>query len=262
MSILKDFPHFNQSPAKTLNKGWYIVNLLLSKCVLLHAISESSQGVKRAIVVANKRAIDGAFLMMKSFKRSEVGDTVFPSEYDYYNGDLSALPAWVNAYFTRWFLPDKQSLTLEEQACNFVTFRHIERVRNLLNDFVRDLLKRGEFHDQSKLEPPEVALFTEMTSKLAECTYGSDEYKGYLKKLGPALEHHYAKNAHHPEHYKQGVNDMSLNDLVEMLVDWKAASERHNDGNILKSIEKNADRFSLSPQLVKILENTAKAAGW
>jgi hypothetical protein len=50
---------------------------------------------------------------------------------------------------------------------------------------------------------------------------------------------------------------MNLIDLVEMLCDWKAASERHNDGNIRKSIEINASRFTISPQLVKILENTA-----
>lgn len=149
-------------------------------------------------------------------------------------------------------------LTLEEKATNYETFRHIERVRNLINLFVRELLTRGEQHDQSKLAPPEVSLFTEYTCKLAECTYGSPEYDENKKKLGPALTHHYAKNSHHPEHHKHGIDDMNLGDLVEMFFDWKAASERHHDGNILKSIEKNADRFNMSPQLVKILENTAR----
>ncbi len=50
---------------------------------------------------------------------------------------------------------------------------------------------------------------------------------------------------------------MNLIDLVEMLCDWKAASMRHHDGNIRRSIEINGDRFGLSPQLVRILENTA-----
>lgn len=148
-------------------------------------------------------------------------------------------------------------LTLEEKATNNDTFRHIERVRNLLNACVVDLLKRAENHDQSKLESPEVAAFTEYTPKLATCTYGSDEYKVYLAAIKPALDHHYANNSHHPEHYKNGVDDMNLLDIVEMLCDWKAASERHNDGNIRKSIEINANRFGLSPQMVKILENTA-----
>lgn len=149
-------------------------------------------------------------------------------------------------------------LTLEEKATNFETFLHIERVRDLLNTFVKMLLDRGDVHDQSKLRHPEVEMFTEYTSKLATCTYGSEEYEGYRKAMGPALAHHYANNRHHPEHFKGGVEDMNLIDVLEMLVDWKAASERHNDGNIRKSIEKNADRFGLSPQLVRILENTAE----
>ncbi len=150
------------------------------------------------------------------------------------------------------------TLTESEKATNCDTFRHIERVRNLLNGMVMELLRRGELHDQSKLEPPEVSMFTEFTPKLATSTYGSAEYEGFRKSMGPALAHHYANNRHHPEHFKNGVDDMTLVDVLEMLCDWKAASERHNDGNIRKSIEKNADRFGLSPQLVRILENTAE----
>lgn len=149
------------------------------------------------------------------------------------------------------------ALTLEEKATNCDTFRHIERLRNLLNVCIVELLKRGELHDQTKLESPEVELFTKYTKKLATCTYGSDEYRKCLDDMRPALEHHYANNRHHPEHHKNGVDDMNLIDVVEMLCDWKAASERHNDGNIRKSIEHNANRFNLSPQLVKIMENTA-----
>ena len=149
-------------------------------------------------------------------------------------------------------------MNLEQKATNFDTMRHIERVRNLLNKFAFELIWRGQEHDQSKLESPEVEVFTEYTPKLAGTTYGSQEYNEFRRVMDTALQHHYANNRHHPEHHKNGVNDMTLVDIVEMLMDWKAASERHNDGNILKSIEKNADRFGLSPQLVRILENTAK----
>lgn len=148
-------------------------------------------------------------------------------------------------------------LSQEEQATNFHTMRHIERVRNLLDVFAMELMRRGQLHDQSKLEQPEVAYFAELTPKLATVTYGSPEYEAYKKELGPALEHHYARNRHHPEHFKDGVNDMTLIDLVEMVCDWKASSERHNNGNIRKSIEINAKKFELAPQMVRILENTA-----
>lgn len=151
-----------------------------------------------------------------------------------------------------------ENLTLEQQATNFETMRHIEKVRNYLNLVIRKLLDRSERHDQSKLASPEVELFTEYTEKLKDVTYGSEEYKSYLEKLKPALEHHYANGSHHPEHFRSGVDDMSLIDLIEMFVDWKAASERHNDGNIKKSIEINGKRFEMSPQLIRIFENTVK----
>lgn len=152
---------------------------------------------------------------------------------------------------------DTTKLTLAEQATNYETLQHIERVRALLNLVVRELLYRGEDHDQSKLLPPEVALFTEFTPKLASCEYGSAEYQGYLEVLKPALAHHYAKNRHHPEHYAAGVSGMSLIDVVEMVCDWQAAGERHPGGDLRKSIEINTERFDLSPQLKQILLNTA-----
>lgn len=154
-----------------------------------------------------------------------------------------------------------KQLTLEEQATNATTMHHIAKVQTLLHKIAKELLDRADIHDQSKLESPEVELFTEWTPKLAGSTYGSAEYEGFRKAMGPALAHHYAKNRHHPEHFKEGVNDMSLIDLIEMFCDWKAATMRHNDGNIRKSIAHNADRFGMSPQLVRILENTVDVVG-
>lgn len=58
--------------------------------------------------------------------------------------------------------------------------------------------------------------------------------------------------------FEHGIDDMNLVDIVEMLCDWKAASLRHHDGNLLKSIEFNAKRFNYDDQLKHILLNTAK----
>lgn len=150
------------------------------------------------------------------------------------------------------------SLSLEEKSCNFDTMRHIERVRNLINVMVIDLLKRAEDHDQSKLDPPEVSAFTRLTPILSNLTYGTPEYEASRAELGEALKHHYAKNRHHPEHWKRGIRDMNLLDLLEMFCDWKAASERHHDGNIRTSIEKNGARFMMPPELIEIFENTVE----
>lgn len=51
---------------------------------------------------------------------------------------------------------------------------------------------------------------------------------------------------------------MNLVDIIEMLCDWKASGERQRDGNLLKSIEVNAQRFGCDDQLKQIFINTAK----
>ena len=79
-----------------------------------------------------------------------------------------------------------------------------------------------------------------------------------MERVKPAIEHHYANNRHHPEHWPNGIDDMTLLDLVEMLVDWKAATVRNKNGNIRKSVEHNSKRFNMSPQLTKIFENTVR----
>jgi Family of unknown function (DUF5662) len=55
--------------------------------------------------------------------------------------------------------------------------------------------------------------------------------------MKPALGHHYAANRHYLEHFANGVNDVTLVDLVEMLADWKAATERSDTGDLRKSLE-------------------------
>ena len=135
---------------------------------------------------------------------------------------------------------------------------HVLRVGHFVHLVIAELLKRAEQHDASKLREPELKYFR-LASNLRNLTYGSPEYKEQLKQtLGPALEHHYARNPHHPEHHENGVDDMTLIDLLEMFCDWRAATERHGDGDIMQSIEKNEERFGLSPQLKQILVNTAK----
>lgn len=135
------------------------------------------------------------------------------------------------------------------------TLTHIKRVAQLLGDAAIQLIRRGQVHDDSKLESPEKDLFDEYTPLLKDSAYNSDKYKANLKGLGPALDHHYAVNSHHPEFYPDGVNDMDLFDIFEMVCDWKAATERTQGGDFLKSLEINKARFGLSDQLVQIMIN-------
>ena len=144
------------------------------------------------------------------------------------------------------------------------TEAHISRVRELCNQSASNLIRRGIVHDASKLVEPEKSAYDRVSQKLKDLKYGSEEYRAALREIKPALEHHYANNFHHPECWKNGVDDMSLLDLIEMLNDWKAATERMQagTGNIDKSLEINAERFKISPQLKSILANTIKEMGW
>lgn len=148
-------------------------------------------------------------------------------------------------------LNDKQKIT------NYETLKHIEIVMQLLASIQNEIFKRMFSHDRSKLEAPELDMFVKYTDKLAGLTYGSDEYEQCRQEMIiDALGHHYEHNLHHPEHYLDGIDSMNLIDIVEMLCDWKAATLRHNDGDIHKSLEINAKRFNISSQLVNILRNT------
>ncbi len=138
------------------------------------------------------------------------------------------------------------------------TWAHISRVRELLGDVAKNVIQRADDHDRSKLAEPELAIFNEFTPKLRDSTYGSDEYKSFLAGMGEGLTHHYAHNSHHPEHYEDGIRAMSLLDLIEMVCDWKAATERHADGDLLRSIEQNQERFGYSDELKSILLATVK----
>lgn len=142
------------------------------------------------------------------------------------------------------------------------TLLHIKRVNELLLTFCQEMMRRAKVHDDSKLNDKEKLHFDIATPKLKALTYGSDEYKQALADLKPALDHHYANNSHHPEHYENGIYGMSLFDVVEMFFDWKAASERHANGDIYKSIEHNKGRFSMGGQLAAIFKNTCDFLGY
>ncbi len=137
------------------------------------------------------------------------------------------------------------------------TLRHIQRVSELLHDAADELLKRAKEHDRSKLESPEKELFDKFVPKLQNTTLGSVAYNELKQKMGVALEHHYAENSHHPQHYENGVNGFDLFDLIEMFFDWKAASERQRNGDVFKSLKISKEQGIISEQVFDILQNTA-----
>ncbi len=127
-----------------------------------------------------------------------------------------------------------------------------------IDEIVNELQKRKKEHDISKLYEPEKNLFDIWTPKLRTSAYGSDEYKMFLKELKPALEHHYKIYRHHPEHFENGMSDMHLVDLLELIPDWDASSQRYNHDNIYKNVDLNSKKFEYTRCLSLIFKKTIR----
>lgn len=140
------------------------------------------------------------------------------------------------------------------------TYVHMDIVASYIGVMCRQLFQRAMDHDRSKLEEPEKSAFDRETPLLKELTFGSDEYKASLERLKEALTHHYKHNSHHPEHYENGVAGMDIIDVVEMLCDWKAASQRNKGGTL--NLQACFERFNIESQLQSIFTNTAIRLGW
>ena len=136
------------------------------------------------------------------------------------------------------------------------TLAHINEVRENIWLLIKELDNRAQIHDASKFDNPEREIFAANTAKLAVTSYGTPEYEALLESIKPAIENHYSKNRHHPEHFSNGIEGMDLIDLVEMLANWCAATARNKNGNIHKSIDFNETRFGICPQLAQIFRNT------
>lgn len=146
---------------------------------------------------------------------------------------------------------------MEQQNDSTVTtLTHIRKVNSFLIDFATEILNRAKVHDESKLHEPEKSVFDKYSSLLYATIYNSPEYHQYLDEMRPAIEHHEANNSHHPGYYPHGVDDMDLFDIVEMFCDWRAASQRTQNGSFWNSIKVNKDRFHISHQLHSIFANT------
>lgn len=142
------------------------------------------------------------------------------------------------------------------------TCNHIEMVGRLLGEVVQQLVQRAASHDRSKLYGIEKETFDEITPRLSGITYGSDEYRQTLRDHKEGIGHHQRHNWHHPEAFAEGIDEMTLVDIVEMFCDWKAASMRHDDGDFERSLEINKERFGISDQLANIFNNTRKRLDW
>ena len=153
-------------------------------------------------------------------------------------------------------MPHTSNSCKESLSHEVANWQHIHVVASYLMGMQHELSLRSISHDRSKFTREESDLYSKHLKGFNGITYGSPEYYQNLERLKPAIAHHYSENRHHPEHFQEGIEGMNLIDVLEMACDWKASTKRHDNGNIYKSININAERFGINSQLLQIIRNT------
>jgi hypothetical protein len=133
---------------------------------------------------------------------------------------------------------------------------HRRLVKGYLDDMAMELAIRAANHDLSKFSPEEQEIYERVTPEFVDVKYGTPEYEAVKAKLGPALEHHYRYNDHHPEHFHGGISDMTLMQISEMVADWHAAIRRDPNAHLMESLEALRVKYGVEPQLFEIIKRT------
>jgi hypothetical protein len=143
------------------------------------------------------------------------------------------------------------------------TLEHIRRVNQLVIGCSKEMLDRAVNHDATKIVETELSGFNHLDPEFRKLPYGSPEYFQIVNKseAKKAIAHHHKHNSHHPEYYEDGIIDMNMFDIIEMLCDWKAASERNtsDDNKFEQHLQYNYKRYKVPIDIQIIINNTAVA---
>jgi len=142
------------------------------------------------------------------------------------------------------------------------TVLHIGEVAENLEEVASELKKRGLAHDRTKLQQLEFDGFVSTREKFKKANYGTPEYKECVELTRPAVNHHYENNRHHTGFHKNGLNDMTLIDIIEMIADWKAAARRSPDKTLKDTLDYAFKKYGFDAQMQTIVNNTLKQLGW
>lgn len=133
---------------------------------------------------------------------------------------------------------------------------HIQTVRRELSKVIAELTRRSVCHDASKLLPDEKELLGRFGPLLDQCEFGTEAHECVAQQAADFFSLHYARNSHHPQHFANGIAGMDLFDLIEMMCDWIASSQRVNGTSVEVGLRYNITRFKIDEQLGSILRNT------
>lgn len=135
---------------------------------------------------------------------------------------------------------------MNEYIATFLTItRHRENLADLLEELANELRHRARRHDRSKLTLELFEGFAEINRVARELPFGSPEYTASLKKAnreGGCVARHFATESHHPEYHQPG--QMGFLDIIEMVLDWQAASLTYGQNSFEDSLPIQRERFA------------------
>lgn len=116
------------------------------------------------------------------------------------------------------------------------------RIDEKLNLDKKDLLERVGNHDSSKYEDPEYEPYIWLTEyfRLKNKGINFTYPPGIEDKIENAWKHHCQVNSHHPEFYDD-CNQMSKEDMAEMVCDWASMSVEYKQ-LLKKWVDENIDK--------------------
>lgn len=135
--------------------------------------------------------------------------------------------------------------------------RHRDMVRLNMQRLSQEIERRALTHDMTKLSPDELGGFVRINRAAREHPYGSDEYTASMEREkgeDGCITLHYARNSHHPEHHAKPL-DMGFLDIIEMVLDWKAASDTYGKMTLRGSLPHHRERFLFTSEQWWLIES-------
>ena len=114
---------------------------------------------------------------------------------------------------------------IEIIAFNQQQAEHIRMVQHAVHQFCCDLMRATIEHDLTKWDPEEYSTFVASRQDLNKSKDGKD--KGYQQHYqSSGIQHHVNNNKHHPEYWDTLGQQMPLQEVIIMFMDWWSRSKQ------------------------------------
>lgn len=139
-------------------------------------------------------------------------------------------------------------MTKDELLALATIMRHRDALRLNAQRLIHELERRSLAHDLSKLSTDEIEGFVRINRAAREHAYGSEEYvESMRREKAPTgcITLHLSRNSHHPE-FHENDRDMGWLDIIEMVLDWKAASDTYGKNTLRDGLAVHRERFEFT----------------